>query len=123
MATVLIVAAGLSLVTACSSTEPDVPVQLSLSSYDNGPLPRFAGVTPTGRNLNVTGGTLSGSSQGTDCAYTLHFEGSNGTGAPVDIAGFLDEHPCTLLDNGPKKVTIVLNRTDAPKNSHVYGFE
>lgn len=121
--TLLTLTGSLLLVTACGSTEPDVPVQLTLTRVDNAPLPRFAGTTSAGRNLNVTRGTLSGSSNGAECAYTLHFEGSNGTGPAVDFAGFLDEHPCTLLNNGPKELTLALDRADVPKTPHKYRFE
>jgi hypothetical protein len=50
-------------------------------------------------------------------------EGSTGTGSPVDVTGFLDEHPCTLLNNGPKELTLAFNRPDVPKTSHKYRFE
>ena len=117
------IAGCLLLVTACGTTEPDVPVELKLVRVDGSLLPGFMGTTSTGRTMIVTRGTLSGSSQGVDCSYTLHLEGSTGTGPPVDITGFLDEHPCTLLDNGPKELTLAFNRSDVPKTSHRYRFE
>jgi hypothetical protein len=100
-----------------------VPVELKLTRVDGALLPGFMGTTSTGRTMVVTRGTLSGSSQGVDCAYSLHLEGSTGTGSPVDVTGFLDEHPCTLLNNGPKELTLAFNRPDVPKTSHKYRFE